>query len=120
GGEHVRVHLPATPRGTRGAEVVLAAERDPGGVGLLGVQGVGDVRLRRLVVRRQRPVHQAGGREQPPAAVGLHGERIGARQRGGTAPGRVPRVVRAFGGREVGDVVPGPGACVLVPPDQLL
>src|SRR5699024_6641933 len=38
----------------------------------------------------------------------------------GTAPRRVPGVVRTFGGREVGDVVPGPGACVLVPPDQLL
>src|SRR5699024_9171581 len=47
-------------------------------------------------------------------------ERIGARQRGGAALGRIAGIVGALGHREVGDVVPGPRAGVLVPPHQLL
>src|SRR5699024_8147218 len=50
----------------------------------------------------------------------LHGERVGAREGRGPALGGVPRIIGALGHREVGDVLAGPAAGLLVPPHELL
>ena len=91
-----------------------------GRVRLDAVQRVLDRRLRRLVVRRQRPVDDALGREQPGLAVALHDERVGTADR--VLRPRVVRrhVVRPLGRLEVRHVLTGPAAGLLVPPDVLL
>ena len=66
-------------------------------VALLAVERVVERRLVRLVVDRQRTVHQPGGHEQPAQAVRVQGERLVARQ--GIHPARL------LGRGEVGRLV---------------
>ena len=88
------------------------------GVRALGVELVGERRLLRLVMRRQRAVLEPLRDEEPGAPVGLHDERMVAGDRlfGLRAVGR--DVVRGLVLLEVGNVLALPlGA---VPPDVLL
>ena len=111
GGHHVR-EVPAAVEG-----VVRPLEDGPDRVALLAVEGVLDRRLLRLVVGGQRPVGEPVGRVQPAPPVGLHDERLAAGE--GVLGDRVRRrlVVRPLRPREVGHVVAGPLALLLVPPD---
>ncbi len=85
---------------------------------LPGIKEVADRRLDRLVVRRQRAVLDGPGSVKPAQAVGLHDERLRARER---------RHARGTGGRldsraawrvEVRLVVADPAALRRVPPDE--
>src|SRR5664280_2143119 len=89
-------------------------------VRLLRVERVADRRLLRLVVRRKRPVEHAHRREQPSLAVGLHDERVVAREPRGAPGARLRPEGRRLVGHEVGHVVTGPLAVLDVPPDVLL
>src|SRR5260370_20498128 len=73
---------PGARLAARWLERVLAMPDDfPDGIALLAVERIGERGLLRLVVRRQRAVHHAGGREQPRLAVRLQDERIDAGDR---------------------------------------
>ena len=86
----------------------------------LAVQRVGERRLVRLVVRRQRAVDEPGRRPQPAEAVGVGDERRGAADRVHARRVRLGRVVRRLVRREVGVVAAGPRALGRVPPDVAL
>jgi len=81
GGRHEREHLGARLVAARLVAVLRVTEDLPHRVVLLAVEQVPQRRLLRLVVGRQRAVHQAGRGEQPGLAVGLHDERVGAGDR---------------------------------------
>jgi hypothetical protein len=120
GGEHVRIHVRAWRPGARRAEVVCPREGDSRGTLLLRVERVGDRGLLRLVVRGQRPVNHTLGGEQPALAVGLHDERVVAREGGRAAEIRVGAAARSAVEHEVGHVVADPAPLLLVPPDPFL
>src|SRR5699024_2727839 len=101
GGEDVRIHLRARVTGAGGTEVVRTSEDDPGRTPLLGVQGVGDGRLLRLVVSREGTVEHPPRSEQPPLAVGLHDERIVAGERVLATDARIGSTRRSSVGRKV-------------------
>src|SRR3954447_9385119 len=72
----------------------------------------------RLVMGRHRPVHQAGGDEEPSEAVGMEDERVVAPQRVDALRVLLRLVVRALVGLAgVRVVAPGPLPLFLVPPD---
>ena len=120
GGEDVRVDARAALPVARGAEIVRTRHGHAGRRALLAVDRVVDGRLLRLVVGRQRAVHQSARGVEPALAVRLHDERVDPRQRVG--PGRAGRGtgVRGQSGREVGHVVARPSPGFRVPPDVLL
>jgi hypothetical protein len=120
GGEHVRIHVRPWRAGARRAEVVSPREGDSRGTLLLRVERVGDRGLLRLVVRGQRPVNHALGREQPALAVRLHDERVVAGEGGRAAEIWVGAAARSAVEHEVGHVVADPAALLLVPPDPFL
>ena len=86
----------------------------------LAVQQVVEGGLVRLVVRRQRPVHQTDGCEQPAAAVVLENEGV-VPGYGLVARGVVGRpVVGRLVGREIGEVEAGPLLLLGIPPHVFL
>ena len=118
GREHVRIGGIA-----RVLQLVAGAGPAIGGrVVLLRVQRIADRAFHWFVMRRQRPVLEAGGDEDHRLAVGLHDERVVAAMRVHAL--RVLAEIRPVGGRavrdEVGHVVADPAPLVLVPPDELL
>src|SRR6266487_2855317 len=95
----------------QGSEGVPCLARRPDlvhGARLLLVERILDRRLVWLVVRRERAVHEAGGRIQPATAIAFHDKSGGARQRVQPDAVRLGFGVRRFGGAEIGNIVPHP------------
>ena len=115
-GKNVGSRLPV------GGVVTVVGTREllAGRVGPLAVEGVLERRLVWLVMRRERPVGQAGRRVQPARAVRLHDEWLVSPDGvlGLCVVGRL--VVRALGSLEVGDIKAGPLPLLFVPPDVFL
>ena len=87
---------------------------------VLGVERVGEGRFHRLVMRRERAVFGAPGREEPAAAVGFHDERLGAADRVHSHRARAGAVAGGFGRLEVRLVKSRPPLLVFIPIDVLL
>ena len=106
-----------------GVVVVLVAwAREPlaSWIRPLAVEPIGERRLLRFEVGRERSVDQAGRCVQPGAAVGLHDERVFAGDHVLGLGALRRHVVRVLGRLEVGDVVARPLLFALVPPHVAL